>query len=295
MASGLGSDNLQGLKYKEYRALPQTDVVIREANHIEDLLRRLIADPNDVDWELHLGRYPKLKALNSFGTQIVIRMLRSGDRFRGYKVDFDNHALKPYILFLVGTLSDDFSHMNTSPLNGVRALDVGCGALSEYGTPLDTNDLLAQFYAIHPPILPEILQMLGATTFGVDPRENSSQEFEYQVTYKHMCCEFPEISTWMQKLPSKFDLISCFNLFSRRSFNYLYQSPDEIADFFAQLRRGLNRQGLLYTSAPLIPSSSENRQMNRRIFAKAGFKIVYEGYYFILEPLSRITAEAEPV
>lgn len=275
------------LGYREYRVLPKKAVILREAQAIEALLKRLLLHSESVlQWELQLDRYPKLKQLNSFGKQIVIRMLRSSYRFQGFKIEFDNHILKPHILFLLGTLSDEFDYMHTSPLNGVKALDIGCGALSEYSAaPLETTtDLITQFYLDRPPILAELLQMLGAQSVGVDPRENCADTYEYQVSYRHHISDFPGIASWLGKLKYKFDLMSCFNLYARQGFAYYYQTPEELTQFFKGLRHGLSPQGLLFTTAPLPPSSLENQQSNRQIFSQAGFQVLYEGYYMILEP-----------
>lgn len=273
--------------YPSYRVLPKPSDVVREAKRMEQLLKRMILSPEAIAPDVLFGRHPMLKHLNNFGTQIVIRMSRSCDRFQGFKIDFDAHVLKPHVLFLAGTLCDDFNHLHTSPLNGVRALDIGCGALSAYGGDPETSDLLAQFYHDHPPILPEILQMLGAHTIGLDPRHNDPSQYSYQPIYKHKTSDFTDIHDWLSRLSAnqKFDLISCFNLFSRQSFAFHYHSPEQIIEFFKGIRRGISPEGLLYTSAPLLPSSSEYRRTNRKIFAKAGFKIIYEGYYFILEPM----------
>jgi hypothetical protein len=268
--------------------LPTAKQLVKEAKRIEELLKRLMLDlDTDTPPKVVLGRYPTLKQLNNFGTQIIIRMCRSSDRFHGFKMDFDQHILKPHILFLVGTLCDDFNHLHTSPLNGIRALDIGCGALSSYGPDLDTSDLLAQFYQDHPPVTPEILQMLGAHTIGLDPRQHDSDEYSYQSIYKHKVSEFTDVQPWLSRLSvtQKFDLISCFNLFDRPSFAFHHHTPETITEFFKGIRRGLTSEGVVYTSAPLLPSSSEHRRTNRKIFAKAGFKIIHEGYYFILEPM----------
>jgi hypothetical protein len=276
------------LQYQTYRALPTAKHLATEAKRIEALLKRMLLElDSDTPPDVVLGRYPTLKQLNNFGTQIVIRMCRSSDRFQGFKIDFDQHILKPHFLFLAGTLCDDFNHLHTSPLNGVRALDIGCGALSSYGPDLDTSNLLAQFYQDHPPVTAEILQMLGAHTIGLDPRQHNPDEYSYQPIYKHKTSEFIDVQQWLSRLSvnQKFDLIACFNLFDRPSFAFHYHSPETITEFFKGVRRGITSEGVVYTSAPLLPSSSENRRTNRKIFAKAGFKIIHEGYYFILEPM----------
>lgn len=227
--------------------------------------------------ELH----EKIKHLNSFGKQLIIRMFRSNERFRGYRVDFEHHVLKPDVLFLVGTLCDSFDYMNTSPMFGLSVLDVGCGALATYAPPDPHQGLITQFYADRPPVAPEMLQMLGARTVGLDPRKNSKDDYQYDVAYKHFSMEFEEVATWLQTTQQKFDVISCIHLFNRQSFLYDHQGYSDTAAFFKSLRKALPPDGLLYSSPPCIPSSEENRCTNRRIFTKAGFRIVHEGYFLI--------------
>ncbi len=279
----------QALNYKDYRILPDPKAIANDAEQIETYLHKLILEPDTIqDADAYFDQFPALKHVNSFGKQVVIRMIRSSDRFQGFKIDFDNHILKPHILFLVGTLCDDFSHLHTSPLDGLRLLDIGCGALSAYLSLSERSpNLLTQFYDDHPPIEAEIMQMLGAQTYGIDPRDNDAVEYNYPIAYKHIQTEFSDVAPWLQKVKSKFDVITCFNLFSRNSFTYHYHSPKAIAEFFKGLRAGLSRHSLVYTSAPLLPSSQENRDTNRRIFDQAGFRILYEGYYVILEPRKR--------
>lgn len=265
---------------------PRARAAIREAEEIEGLLGRLYSTQPD-DWDVRnalLESHLKIKHLNSFGKQLVIRMFRSSDRFWGYKVDFDSHLLQSGVLFLTGTLCESFDYMNTSPMLGLTVLDIGCGALSLYTEPDQDQDLLTQFYSDRPPIAAEMLQMLGAKTYGIDPRENCTADYDYQVAYKHFSVDFPEIQEWLQSLKQTFDVLSCINLFSRQSFLLDHQTPEDIADFFKDLRRSLAPNGLLYTAPPVMPSSPENRCTNRRIFTRAGFRILYEGYFLILEP-----------
>jgi len=262
---------------------PRTKAIIREADEIKHLLMQLSCfSPDQAEMQLQmLDQSEKIKHLNSFGKQLLIRMFRSNERFRAYKVDFDNYILKPDVLFLVGTLCDSFDYMNTSPIYGLSVLDVGCGALSTYGPPDGTQDLLLQFHADRPPIATEMLQMLGAKAIGLDPRANNSGEYAYDVAYKHFKVEFDDVDQWLRTTRQKFDVISCINLFNRQSFLYDHHSYEDVATFFQSLRTGLLPDGLLYSSPPLIPSSEENRQTNRRIFTRAGFRILHEGYFFI--------------
>ncbi|MGJ3250863.1 MAG: hypothetical protein ACFE0J_07000 [Elainellaceae cyanobacterium] len=257
-----------------------------EAEKIEDLLKKYFrsqsAGASDLD--LLLDEYSKLKHLNSFAKQIVIRMLRSNRRFWGYKVDVNNRIVKPHILFLIGTLCDEFDYMNTSPLYGLRVLDIGCGALSNYGSVDDDDDLLNQFYGDRPPMAAEMLQLLGAQTIGIDPRSHCSQTYDYRVSYKHQIVNFDAIENWLNAFSHPFDVISGFNLFSRPGFLYHYWSTDRVVALFRKLRQQLEPRGLLYTSSPLPPASLENRHTNRQIFTKAGFEILHEGYYFIAKP-----------
>ncbi|HHP7245688.1 MAG TPA: hypothetical protein ACFE0H_13485 [Elainellaceae cyanobacterium] len=257
-----------------------------EAEKIEDLLKKYFCSESisASDLDLLLDEYSKLKHLNSFAKQIVIRMLRSNRRFWGYKVDVNNRIVKPHILFLIGTLCDGFDYMNTSPLYGLRVLDIGCGALSEYGTVDDDGDLLNQFYGDRPPMAAEMLQLLGAQTIGIDPRRHCPQTYDYRVSYKHQIVNFDAIENWLNAFSAPFDVISGFNLFSRPGFLYHYWSTDRIVALFQTLRQRLEPCGLLYTSSPFPPASLENRHTNRQIFTKAGFEILHEGYYFIAKP-----------
>ncbi|MEM7770853.1 MAG: hypothetical protein AAGA75_14280 [Cyanobacteria bacterium P01_E01_bin.6] len=263
---------------------PRTKAIVREADEIKHLLMQIFSWDVEQTAEQYklIEQNEKIKHLNSFGKQLLIRMFRSNDRFWGYKVDLDNYILKPDVLFLVGTLCDSFDYMNTSPIFGLSVLDVGCGALSTYGTPDETQDLLSQFYADRPPIATEMLQMLGAKTVGLDPRATNTGEYKYDVAYKHFKTEFEDVESWLQTTQNKFDVISCMNLFNRQSFLYDHQSYEDTAKFFQSLRTGLLPDGLLYSSPPLIPSSEENRSTNRRIFTRAGFRILHEGYFFIV-------------
>lgn len=275
-----------------YRLLPKPNIVRTNAAAMEALLRDIVLCDGSTDpFEVASSR-PALKYINTFGTQVVMRMLRSAHRFQGFKIEFDHHMLKPHVLFLFGTLVNEFDLANTSPLTGIKALDVGCGALSDYASSSleKTTDLLTQFYLDHPPVLAELLQLLGAQTFGVDSRSNDPDTYAYTPIYRHITLPFNEIQAWLQKLHQPMDLITCFNLFDRPHFSYHYSSPIELTRFFKGLRAGLSDQGLLFTSAPLLPSSPQNRAMNQRIFKNAGFRMVYEGYYIILEPRPSQTA-----
>jgi SAM-dependent methyltransferase len=273
------------------RILPKTEIIAAEAAQVEMVLRNLLysmsSSPDQASLSLDekLDSYPKLKSLNSFGKQIVIRMMRSNPTFEGYKVDFKDHILKPHVLLLISTLCNTFDLMNTSPLTGLKVLEVGSGALSSYAAAKDAHDLLAQFYADHPPINSEILQMLGAQTTGVDPRANCKETYRYQPSYKHRIVEFVDLEDWLKTIDDKFDVITGFHVFNRSSFLYHYDSPDQIARFLKNLRRVISPQGLLYTGAPVLPISPENVALNHQIFGDAGFKTIYEGQYFILEPI----------
>ncbi len=267
---------------------PRIEATVRKAQDIENLLTQLAcisADDAEAQYRL-IEHHEKLKHLNSFGKQLLIRMFRSNERFRGYRVDFDHHVLKPDVLFLVGTLCDSFDYMNTSPIFGLSVLDIGCGALATYAPPDAQQDLLTQFYADRPPVAPEMLQMLGARTVGLDPRKNSKDDYKYDVAYKHFSMEFEDVATWLQTTQQSFDVISCIHLFNRQSFLYDHSSYEDTAAFFKSLRKALGLNGLLYSSPPLIPSSEENRCTNRRILTKAGFQIVHEGYFLIATPKS---------
>ncbi len=269
-----------------YSAVPSNSVIIREAERAEALLRKLMcASPDDqTAWEICAAQYPKLKSLNSFAKQIVIRMFRSNPTFQGFKAEFKDPVLKSHVLFLLGTLCDEFDHIHTSPLYGMSVLDVGCGALSPYGTPDDKNGLTAQFYSEYPPIGAEILQILGAQTIGIDPRINSKEHYDYQVSYKHRAMEFIEIPKFLTTVKNPFDVMVCFNLFNRSGFAFYYSEPHEISGFLKMLKGGLSPQGLLYCNAPFLPSSPENRQLNEQVFIGAGLKVVYEGYFLVLQP-----------
>jgi hypothetical protein len=269
--------------------LPSRKKIQLEAERVEDLLRKLFsagATAQD-SWELYSSQYPKLKSLNGFGKQIVVQMFRSNPAFQGYKVEFKEPILKPHILFLMGTLCEDFDYMNTSPLYGMNILDMGCGALSSYGLAEDEDDLIDQFYRDHPPIGAELLQVLGAQTTGVEPRGNLKERYDYQVTYKHRVMEFNAIKDWLKTLNTPFDVITCFNLFNRADFSYYYASPHEISAFLRDLRHVLTPKGFLYCSPPFLSFSPENKHLNYQVFEGAGLKVVHEGYYFILRPRSR--------
>jgi hypothetical protein len=273
------------------RILPKPEWIAREAADIEALLRSisysaLNITEQEVSIDALLDRYPRLKSLNSFGKQIVIRMMRSNLAFQGYKVDFKDHVLKPHVLLLIGTLCQNFDSLNTSPLAGCKVLEVGSGALAPYAPPREDHDLLAQFYSDHPPITAEILQMLGAQTIGLDPRANSKETYQYQTSYKHRIVEFVDLQDWLATVEEKFDVVTCFHVFNRSSFMYYYETPEQISKFLKGLRAVISPQGLLYSGTPILPISPENVEMNRKIFQDAGFKVIYEGYYLILEPIN---------
>lgn len=277
-------------KVFQRRILPKPEWVAREAADIETLLRNIsyaalnLGDAG-ASVDAFLDRYPRIKSLNSFAKQIVIRMMRSNPTFQGYKVDFKDHVLKPHILLLIGTLCQNFDSMNTSPLAGCKVLEVGCGALAPYAPPREDHDLLAQFYSDHPPIAAEILQMLGAQTIGLDPRANSKEIYQYQTSYKHRIVEFVDLKDWLSTVEEKFDVITCFHVFNRSSFMYYYETPTQIAQFLRSLRTVISPQGLLYSGTPVLPISPENIETNRQIFRDAGFKLIYEGYDLIAEPI----------
>jgi hypothetical protein len=268
------------------KTLPPDGLILREAEKVEDLLRKLLCSQSDIQnvWDIYVDQYQKLHSLNRFGKQVVIRMFRSNPAFQGFKVDFNDPILKPHVLFLLGTLCDEFDHMNTSPLDGFNVLDVGCGALSSSGTAKAESNLLGQFYSDNPPIAAELLQILGAQTIGIDPRANSKEAYEYRVSYKHRIMGFGDIKTWITALDTSFDVISCFNVFSKTNFAYYYGSPQEVSGFLRGLKRGLAPEGLLYCDPPFLPCSTENKQCNYDVFTWAGFQVLYEGYYFILKP-----------
>ncbi|NEQ96445.1 MAG: hypothetical protein F6K30_06930 [Cyanothece sp. SIO2G6] len=273
-------------KVRQYlkTAPKRTRTIVQEAQRVEAFLSNImqLGGLQDDAWDF-CQEYPKLRQLNSLGKQIVIRMFRSNSRFQGYKVDFERHMLSPSVLFLAGSLCEQFDYTHTSPLFGLNALDIGCGALSEYAPLAKNTNLLSQFYGDRPPISAELLQMLGAKTTGLDPRTNCATTYDYQVAYRHRVVEFDGIERWVKDHVNQFDIVSCLNLLKRHSFIYAHSEPEQIVRFFANVRRSLVAKGLLYSTAPLPPSSSENRRTNRRIFQKAGFQILHEGYYLIAE------------
>ncbi|MGB3494066.1 MAG: hypothetical protein WBA57_15150, partial [Elainellaceae cyanobacterium] len=151
---------------------PREQAIVAQAEAVERLLGKLDGcekEQPEAQTDL-INQHLTLKHLNSFGKQVVIRMFRSSDRFRGYKVNFDHYILPPSVLFLVGTLCESFSYANTSPLFGFNFLDVGCGALSRYSQTKTDQSLLTKFHGDRPPLTAEMIQMLGAKTIGVDPR-----------------------------------------------------------------------------------------------------------------------------
>ncbi|NET53777.1 MAG: hypothetical protein F6K09_35605, partial [Merismopedia sp. SIO2A8] len=77
----------------------------------------------------------------------------------------------------------------------------------------------------------------------------------------------------------------CLNVLKRQSFLYGHPDPEHLTAFLGGVRRALVSHGLLYCTSPLPPSSSENRQINRQIFRRAGFRLLHEGYYLIAEKL----------
>lgn len=265
-------------------ASARTKGIMEEAQRIEGFFSQImqVGGLSDESWD-RCQNYPKLRQLNSLGKQIVIRMFRSNARFRGYKVDFDRHMLNPHILFLAGSLSRDFDYANTSPLFGLNVLDIGCGALSEYCPPDKDANLLSQFYGDRPPIGAELLQMLGAKTIGIDPRSHAPSDYEYQTAYRHRMVEFDDIGQWVKEHVNTFDVVSCLNVMKRQSFLYSHPDPESITEFLTTLRRSLISSGLIYITSPVTPSSSENRQINRQIFSRAGFRLLHEGYYLIAE------------
>lgn len=269
------------------RVLPPLNLIANEATKIESLIRELVlvrmglkAESEDL-----LSQSSKLQNLNSFGKQLIIQMMRSNPNFRGFKIDIKDHILRPDILFLVGTLCSDFGHMNTSPLFGCKILDVGCGALSAYAPSEEDDDLITQFYRDYPPLNAEILQILGAQVTGIDPREHSKDRYEYQVSYKHRTVEFSDIHQWFAATEDRFDILTCFHLFNKSSFLYTFDSPKAIAKLFRSFRKVLAPGGLLYCVAPFLPISAQQQQANYQIFRKAGFKVLYSGYYYILVPI----------
>ncbi|HEY9625039.1 MAG TPA: hypothetical protein V6C78_32230 [Crinalium sp.] len=283
IGAGAGIGNLQVFSQGTSRI--QTNAVRREAERIEDLLRKLLYSRTDLEdgWDVYTHDYQKLRNLNSFGKQVAMQMLRSNPAFQGFRVEFKDPALKPDALFLVGTLCNDFDHMNTSPLYGINVLDVGCGSLSPYGNAKDKDSLVEQFFSDQPPIATELLQILGAHTVGIDPRHPSREVYDYQTTYKHRTMDFSDISKWLTTLDYCFDVVSCLNLFDKSNFAYYYSLPEDLSRFLKLLRRAMSPKGLLYCTHPFLPSSEENQQTNRQIFNEAGFDILHEGYYVILQ------------
>lgn len=282
IGAGSGIANLQALNKQ---TAIQATFILREAEKIENLLRQVLyfkADIKDA-WDVYASDISKLKNLNSFGKQIVSQMLRSNPEFQGFKVEFKDPVLKPETLFLIGTLCDDFDHMNTSPLYGLNILDIGCGSLSPY-LSTEKDNLLDRFYSDQPPITAELLQILGAHTVGIDTRPNSKEVYTYQTTYKHRTMEFCDIGKWLTTLDYGFDVVSCINLFDRSAFAYHYNLPHQITQFLTTVRKSMLSKGFLYCTAPLIPSSPDNKRINLQIFNGAGFKVIYEGYYLILQP-----------
>lgn len=279
-------------KLKQQRTVPKAEVLVREARRVESLLKEIAQFKlrlKDYPTE-QIERYAAIKNLISFSKQVMTQMMRSNDRYRGFKVDTRNYAPSSKILFLAGTLCEDFGYMNTSPLYGYNILDIGCGALSPYIEiefpylqPKKEEDLLVQFHQDYPPLCAEILQILGAKVNGLDPRPNYKNEYEYQTAYKHRMLEYPQIKDWLTSVEIKFDVISCLSLFGKYDFSFYYSTPDQLVRFLSPLRHVLSPQGLLYSDPPLLPTQPDAREMNRRIFGKAGFRVVYEGYYYILE------------
>lgn len=274
-------------KFINRRVLPPIEYIVSEADKIEDLSREILHCKLGIKDcpEFPLDRYTKIKNLNSFGKQIVIQMMRSNPEFQGYKVDIKDHILKASTLLLAGTLCRDFDHMHTSPLYGCTLLQIGCGALAPYAPSKEDDDLLIKFYNDHPPVEAEILQILGAQVTGVDPRENHKDRYQYQVSYKHKTVEFVELNNCLTTLEGKFDVLTCFDIFNKPSFLYQHDSLKQVSRFLHGFRKVISPQGLLYSSAPVLPTTQENRQMNYTVFNEAGFKVLYEGYYFILEPM----------
>ncbi|MGB3495226.1 MAG: hypothetical protein WBA57_21025, partial [Elainellaceae cyanobacterium] len=155
--------------------------------------------------------------------------------------------------------------------------------LSRYSQTKTDQSLLTKFHGDRPPLTAEMIQMLGAKTIGVDPRKNLAEDYEYQVGYKHLTMEFEAIADWIKNTQQQFEVISGLDLFSRQGFLFNYATPETAAAFLKGLRRGLVSKGLLYISPPYVPSSLENRCANRRIVTRAGFHVLYEGYFLILQ------------
>jgi hypothetical protein len=284
-ATGVGTDKLQFLKQPASKR--RVELLVREAIKIETLLSKLLYSHKNVveNWDSYTRDDTKLRHLDSFGKQVATQMLRSNPEFQGFKLEFGEPALKPDVLFLLGTLCKDFDYMHTSPLYGLNILDLACGSLSPYVKAEDTSNLVKQFYNDRPPIAAELLQILGAHTVGIDSRPNCKDVYSYPLSYKHKVMEFVNIKNWMQTLDYCFDVISCLNVFSKTGFGYYYSSAKEIAQFLASLKNVLSPQGFLYCTPPLIPCSASHRDTNRQIFNDAGFRICYEGYYLLLQPM----------
>lgn len=284
--SGQSTQAVMGMSEQVSQHLESAPVriqsIVQEAQRIELFFSQIMqfGGLSKESWD-RCQDYPKLRQLNSLGKQIVIRMFRSNVRFQGYKVDFEQHMLSPHVLFLAGSLSSQFDYANTSPLFGLNILDIGCGALSEYAPPDKDANLLSQFYGDRPPIGSELLQMLGAKTVGVDPRSHCTETYDYQIAYRHRMVEFDDMGEWIQDYINTFDVVSCLNILNRQSFLYGHPDPDSITNFLVNVRRSLIPNGLVYMTAPLTPSSPENRQTNRQIFSQAGLRLLHEGYYLI--------------
>ncbi len=280
-----------GRSFGQRRILPSGEVVAREAGKVEALIQTLVdakLNRQDITTDV-LEKSQKLKNINSLSKQIVLNLLRSNDLFRGFKVNIKQHIVRPELLLLAGTLCETFDVMNTSPFYGYRALMVGCGALSSYSeTKVDSSDLIERFYGDRPPVTPEVMQILGAKVTGIEPRENSKAEYEYSVSYRHVAIGFQQLEAWLSSNPESFDVLTCFNLFGRPDFLFHYSTPEQITQFLRVLRRAIAPEGLLYSSPPLLPVSSENRSINAQIFYAAGFQTIYQGYYYILEPVRNL-------
>lgn len=267
--------------------LPPSKRIQKDAERIETLLRQVLYESmgEQDSWETRASEFPQLKSLNNFSKQIITRMFRSNPAFQGFRIEFPEPVLKAHALFLLGTLCSDFDYLHTSPLQGLNILEVGCGALSSYWTSSqDERGLVEKFYGDNPPILAEILQMLGAQVTGIDPRVSDKETYEYQTSYKHRVMEFGDIPQWLTTVNTPFDVITCFNLFHKSNFAYYYSAPHEISAFLKSLKRSLSPRGLIYCSAPFIPSSEENKQLNVQVLKGAGFRVIYQGYDWILRP-----------
>ncbi|MDX2100120.1 MAG: hypothetical protein SFW36_20280 [Leptolyngbyaceae cyanobacterium bins.59] len=288
------NSKIRNTKNLNQRVVPAASVLSRKAQEVELLLEEIVR------FQLGLQEYPEarieqhstIKNLISFSKQIITQMMRSNNRYRGYKVDTQNLIPSVKLLFLIGTLCEDFGYMNTSPLYGYNILDLGCGALSTYIEPefpffqvKKEEEFLNQFCKDHPPLGAEILQILGARVIGLDPRAHDKAEYEYQTTYKHRAIEFNKIKEWLPSVETKFEVISCLSLFNKYDFAYHYSTSRQIAYFLNTLRSILMPKGILYSDPPETPCTPEAREMNRRIFQQAGFRVIYEGYFYILEPI----------